>query len=64
MDPVTLANLLAQLIPLGINAYTQIQQANADQLKPIEDVLAAADANWDAIAKAAQAELAKTTPAA
>jgi hypothetical protein len=58
MDPVTLANLLAQLIPLGINIYSQIQQANADQLKPIEQILAAADKNWDAIAKAAQEQIA------
>jgi prophage tail gpP-like protein len=57
MDPVTLANLLAQLIPLGINIYSQIQQANADQLKPIEQILAAADTNWDAIAAAAQKQI-------
>ena len=66
MDPASalaLAQLLAQLLPLGISAYTQIQQANQDQLKPIEEVLAAADAQWDSVIKAAQAELAKT-PAA
>jgi hypothetical protein len=57
MDPVTLANLLAQLIPLGINIYSQIQQANADQLKPIEQILAAADTNWGAIAAAAQKQI-------
>ncbi len=59
MDPVALANLLAQLIPLGLKVYTGIQQANADQLQPIETILAAADANWDAVAAAAQAELNK-----
>jgi hypothetical protein len=59
MDPTTLANLLAQLIPLGINIYSQIQQANANSLKPIEQVLAEADANWDAIAVAAAAQIAK-----
>ena len=59
MDPITLANLLAQLIPLGMNIYSQIQQANANQLKPLADVIAAADANFDEILKAAQAELAK-----
>lgn len=57
---VALAQLLSQLLPLGISAYTQIQQANQDQLKPIEEVLAAADGNWDEIVKAAKAELAKT----
>ena len=41
--------------PLEVNKiYSQIQQANADQLKPIEQILAAADTNWDAIAAAAQ----------
>ena len=60
MDPITFANLLAQLIPLGVNLYAQIQQANAAQLKPIEDILATADTNWDAIAKAAQAQVEPT----
>ena len=59
MDPTTLAALMAQLIPLGINIYTQIQQANANTLKPIEQVLAEADVNWDAIAVAAAAQIAK-----
>lgn len=59
MDPTTLAALIAQLIPLGINIYTQIQQANANTLKPIEQVLAEADVNWDAIAVAAAAQIAK-----
>jgi hypothetical protein len=59
MDPTTLAALIAQLIPLGINIYTQIQQANANTLKPIEQVLADADVNWDAIAVAAAAQIAK-----
>jgi hypothetical protein len=61
MDPVTLANLLALLIPLGTNIYTQIQQANQDQLKPLADILAAADKNWDAVIAAAQAEIAKAS---
>ena len=59
MDPTTLAALIAQLIPLGINIYTQIQQANANTLKPIEQVLADADVNWDVIAVAAAAQIAK-----
>jgi hypothetical protein len=57
----TLANLLALLIPLGTNIYTQIQQANQDQLKPLADILAAADKNWDAVIAAAQAEIAKAS---
>ena len=61
MDPVALANLLSLLLPLGMKVYTGIQQANADKLKPIEDILAAADVNWDAVITAAQGELAKGT---
>jgi hypothetical protein len=59
MDPVTIANLLAQLLPLGIKLYQEIQQANQDKLKPLAEILAAADSNWDAVATAAQAEIAK-----
>jgi hypothetical protein len=59
MDPVTLANLLAQLLPLGIKLYEEIQQANQDKLKPLAEILTAADSNWDAVATAAQAEIAK-----
>lgn len=63
MDPIALANRLSILIPLGAEVYGQIQQVNADQLKPLADVLAAADANWDTVIAAAQAELAKTPTA-
>lgn len=59
MDPIALANLLAILIPLGTKIYTGIQAANADKLKPLADILAAADANWDSITAAANAEIAK-----
>ncbi len=62
MDPVLLANLLAQLLPLGVQVYREIQQANADQLKPIEDILTAADTNWDAVTATAQAELKPAAP--
>lgn len=55
-----LAQLLAQLLPLGISAYTQIAAANQDAgLKLIADILAAADANFDIIGKTADAELEK-----
>lgn len=63
MDPVALATLLSQLIPLGINVYTQIQQANANALVPIEQVLASADADWDAVIKQAQAQQQNPPPA-
>jgi hypothetical protein len=59
MDPVTIANLIAQSITLAINAYTQIQAANANAVKTIEEVLADADLNWDAIASTAAAQIAK-----
>lgn len=62
MDPVALANLLSLLLPLGMKVYTGIQQAHTDKLKPIEDILAAADANWNDVIAAAQAELAKLPP--
>jgi transcriptional regulator len=59
MDTIAIANLLSVLLPLGVKLYTEIQEANADQLKPIAEILAAADANWDAVAKAAHDEIAK-----
>jgi hypothetical protein len=62
MDPVTLAALIAQLVPVGIQVYNQIQAANPDTVPPLSNVLAAADADWDAVAKQAQAQL--NTPAA
>ena len=61
MDMTALMNLLSLLIPLGMKVYTTVQQAEADKYKPIADVLAAADADWDTVIAAAQAELAKLT---
>jgi len=62
---IALANLLAILLPIGTKVYDQIQQANSGaDLKPIADVLAAADQNWDAIVAAAKAELDKLPPQA
>jgi hypothetical protein len=57
MDPIVLANLLAQLLPLGIQVYTQIQQANSGTVKPIEEILANADVNFDSVIAAAQKQL-------
>lgn len=59
MDAVTLANLLSIVLPLGIKVYDAIQQANSDKLKPITDILAAADKNWDAVIASANAEINK-----
>jgi hypothetical protein len=62
---IALAQLLSQLIPLGIGAYKQIASANQDAgLKSIEDVVAAADANADQLVAMTQAEIARFTPAA
>jgi len=62
---VALANLLAELIPLGIGAYQQIKDANQDaNLKPLEEILTKANLNADAIIATAQAEIAKFSPAA
>ena len=67
MNPVeitALVNLLAQLIPAGINLYSQLEQNSAGvNVVPLATVLANADANWDAIYTAAQAQLAAKPPA-
>lgn len=61
MDPLTItaiANLLAQVIPAGINLYNQLEQnSQGASVIPLATVLANADANWLAIAAAAQAQL-------
>jgi hypothetical protein len=59
MDAATIANLIAQSIALSINVYNQIQQANANSVKTIEQALADADLNWDAVAATATAQIAK-----
>lgn len=64
MNPILIANLLSVLIPLGMRTYVEIQQAHTGDLKPIGDVLASADANWDTIIANAQAELAKLAKSA
>lgn len=56
---VAIANLLAQLLPLGINIYNQIEAANQNAgLQPLADILAAADVNYKAIQAAAVAQFA------
>ena len=65
MDPIALASLLSQLIPLGLQVYNGIRAANpGSNLPPLETILATADADWDAVAKLAQAQLAAKPPAA
>jgi hypothetical protein len=63
METAAIMNLLTILLPLGVKVYDSIQQANADQYKPLADILAAADTNWDSVIAAAQAEIAKTPTA-
>jgi hypothetical protein len=60
MDPTTLATLLAQLLPLGIQLYQAIEQQYSGQVPPLETILAQSDVNWDAISAAANKELGKT----
>ena len=54
---LAIAQLIAQLLPVAVNAYKEIQQANQSSLPPVETILASADANWDQIAATAQAQL-------
>lgn len=63
LDPVALANLLSVLATVALQAYQQIQQNHAKQLataqQVVDSALASAEANWDAVIAAAQAELKK-----
>jgi hypothetical protein len=56
---VALANLLSVLIPLGVKTYSSIQAAYSDKVKPLADILDAADSNWQAVLDTANAEMAK-----
>ena len=64
MDPVTLAASIAQLVTDGIQAYEQLRAANPSTIPPLTTILAAADADWDAVAKQAAAQLAAPAPPA
>lgn len=59
MDPITIANLAALGIQIFGQIYNGIQKANADQLKPLSEILAAADTIDDDIIQKAQTEIAK-----
>ena len=61
MDPIAIANLAALGIQVFSQIYNGIQKSNADALKPLADILAAANTIDDAGIAAAQAEIAKLT---
>ena len=61
MDPIQIANLAALGIQIFSQIYNGIQQANANQLKPLADILAAANTIDDDVIAKAQAEIAKLT---
>ena len=61
MNPVQIAQLVAlleQLIPISVAAFKQLSDAG-HTTRTVEDLLAQADANYDAISKTAQAEIDK-----
>lgn len=63
MGALAIAQLIESLLPGMIALYSQIRADNAgSQLKPVEEILASADANWDAVIAVAQAELDKINP--
>lgn len=50
MNALAIAQLIESLLPAMIGLYNQIRQdASAAQLKPVEEILAQANANWDAV---------------
>lgn len=61
MDPVAIANLTALGIQIFSQIYNGIQQSNTNALKPLADILAAANTIDDDIIAKAQAEIAKLT---
>ena len=61
MDPITIANLAALGIQIFAQIYNGIQQANANALKPLADILAAANTVDDDIIAKARAEISKLT---
>ena len=68
MNPVQIATLIEALLPSLIGLYTEIQNQYAGQVKPLADILAAADANWALVAATASqqtgAPAAPSSPAA
>lgn len=64
MDAIEIANLSALGIQIFSQIYAGIQQANANALKPLSDILAAANTIDDDIISTAKAEIAKLTASA
>ena len=62
MNATAIATLIEALLPSLIGLYTQIEQEYAGQVKPLADILAAADANWAQVAAAAAQQTATQTP--
>jgi hypothetical protein len=61
MDPVAIANLAALGIQIFSQIYSGIQKSHADALKPLADILLAANNIDDDIIATAKAEIAKLT---
>ncbi len=61
MDPIEIANLSALGIQIFSQIYNGIQKANADALKPLADILYAANTIDDDIITTAKAEITKLT---
>ena len=61
MDPIQIAQLVATSISSLIQIYKSLEQSQADKIKPLVDIIAAANAIDDAGIAAAEAEIAKLT---
>lgn len=55
MNPITIASLLGTLIPQLLTAYKALATTDSN-IPPVETLLATADANWQAIITAAEAQ--------
>ena len=59
MNAVAIATLIEAVLPSLIGLYSQIEQQYAGQVKPLAEILAAADANWNMVAAVAAAQAPK-----
>jgi hypothetical protein len=57
MDPTALAALISQLLTVGIQVYNGLRAANPATVPPLATILAQADADWQAVANEAAAQL-------
>jgi hypothetical protein len=62
MSAIAIATLIETLLPSLISLYTEIEQQYAGQVKPLADILAAADANWALVAATAAQQTAAQPP--